>query len=1202
MSISIQTNVNSLVAQQNLNVANAFQSKTIQQLTSGYRINEAGDDAAGLAVANQFSSSISELTQGVANGNDGVAQLQIMDGGMSNISQVLDRLQTLATQSASGTFTGLRSTLNTEFQNDLQEIDRQAQSIGLNSGGTFAQSLNVYLGEGSGSQSLSNGIVTLNLAGSAVDSQSLGLKGMEAVNLTSGSLSGTNAGTDLGASSATSVQNIVANTTGENANQEAVAGYAQFYISGAGFSDGNKIGVSVNLAGVTDTTTLAAAINSAIQAAGTGSTAAATAFQNANITASVHTDTAGGQEIAFSSSTTAFQVQAGDQMANALLGNVSNVGTVASPIAQGNAVASTAATTVTGANTSTGLGFQAGQAVSMVVTGGGLASPVTLKVNTTNAVSTSGAIADLENQFAGNAELAAAGLTMSGSTTPGTALSFTSATGQSFNVQVTGDTAGLLGLGSFLAGNTGQASYSTVTSGAAYNAAAVTGTATTTGLAAGLEVSINGATSTALTPIDLTAGAHAAVASATSSASVGPTADITAANQNLNITVTNNGVATTKAIALTTNQVATAGAAPSTITQAGFSGPIIIAAADHNNEINVAVNGGASVALTINDGTYNTAASFLAAVQSAIAGSSLAGSVTAGYAGGGTGALTLTSATTGAASSVALSSVMQAMPGYAGTSGVTATNIAGNPITVAAASNNNEFKVAVDGGAAVTVTVTDGTYNTANGLLTAIQNGLTAAGAGVTASFDAVTGNLVLVSNTTGADSAVVVSAVGGNTGSTNFHLTGAGAFTQAGSNSAANTGLTSLGLSAGTYSGLADQQTTLQSIASQIQSAFGANATVTVTNNNELSIASATKGANSSVTVNATANSANATLNLAAPTVVAGQNSSIADIVNNLNAQFAASSTYQAAGLTATQTGALGVAGNNYITITSNNGTQFRLNALGGGAAAAENIGFGTAGTTFTGAAPSSTGTSMAGLAANGISNSGAFTFSNMKFGDDKQAITLSAMDNNGILETKTITLANNAATNQAGANIDSAVAYINQQLQASTGNPALQQIVAVVQNVGAAPNGTGGTEEINFVSNLSSFTVGIGGTANADGIHGGVATQVSSQSNGSGANMSIDTQTNAEAAVTAVTNAVSKLGTAQAAVGIGENQLNYAINLASSQITNYSAAESQIRDADVAAQAANLTKAQVLQQANIAAMAQANSAPQAVLKLLQG
>ena len=76
--ISIQTNVNSLVAQQNLSVNTAFQSKTIAQLTSGYRINQSGDDAAGLAVANKFRSTVAELTQGVANGNDATAQLQIM--------------------------------------------------------------------------------------------------------------------------------------------------------------------------------------------------------------------------------------------------------------------------------------------------------------------------------------------------------------------------------------------------------------------------------------------------------------------------------------------------------------------------------------------------------------------------------------------------------------------------------------------------------------------------------------------------------------------------------------------------------------------------------------------------------------------------------------------------------------------------------------------------------------------------------------------------------------------------------------------------------------------------------------------------------------------------------------------------------------------------------------------------------------------
>ena len=81
-----------------------------------------------------------------------------------------------------------------------------------------------------------------------------------------------------------------------------------------------------------------------------------------------------------------------------------------------------------------------------------------------------------------------------------------------------------------------------------------------------------------------------------------------------------------------------------------------------------------------------------------------------------------------------------------------------------------------------------------------------------------------------------------------------------------------------------------------------------------------------------------------------------------------------------------------------------------------------------------------------------------------------------------------------------------------------------------------------------------------------------------------------------------ISALGVAQAAVGKGQNQLNYAVGLAQSQVSNYSSAQSRIRDSDVAAEAANLTKAQVLQQTSLAAMAQANSAPQAVLALLRG
>ena len=77
--------------------------------------------------------------------------------------------------------------------------------------------------------------------------------------------------------------------------------------------------------------------------------------------------------------------------------------------------------------------------------------------------------------------------------------------------------------------------------------------------------------------------------------------------------------------------------------------------------------------------------------------------------------------------------------------------------------------------------------------------------------------------------------------------------------------------------------------------------------------------------------------------------------------------------------------------------------------------------------------------------------------------------------------------------------------------------------------------------------------------------------------------------------------LGTVQGAVGAGINQLNFAVGLAQSQITNYASDQSQIRDADVATDASDLSREQVLSQAGIAALAQANQMPQAVLKLLQ-
>jgi flagellin len=174
MAFTIQTNVDSLVALENLRVNSDFQSQTIRRLTSGYRINKSGDDAAGLAVANAYRSNVAELTQGVRNANDGISTLQTVDGGLNNISRLLDRMKSLAAQSASDTFQGDRATLDAEFQTLITEIDRQAANIGLDTGGTNnTAALNVYIGGGGAVQA--NSQITIDLTTAVVDSAGLGI-------------------------------------------------------------------------------------------------------------------------------------------------------------------------------------------------------------------------------------------------------------------------------------------------------------------------------------------------------------------------------------------------------------------------------------------------------------------------------------------------------------------------------------------------------------------------------------------------------------------------------------------------------------------------------------------------------------------------------------------------------------------------------------------------------------------------------------------------------------------------------------------------------------------------------------------------------------------------------------------------------------------------------------------------------------------
>jgi flagellin len=167
-SFSVVTNISAANAQSNLNATSIGLNKAITRLSSGLRINMSGDDAAGLAVANGYRSVQAVLTQGVRNANDGLSVLQIKDGALNNISTLLDRLASLATQSASSSSTVDRTVLDNEFQDVLAEIDREANVAGMTTTGGFS----VFV-----SNDGSNGTIGGSIG--AADTTTLGLTGID---------------------------------------------------------------------------------------------------------------------------------------------------------------------------------------------------------------------------------------------------------------------------------------------------------------------------------------------------------------------------------------------------------------------------------------------------------------------------------------------------------------------------------------------------------------------------------------------------------------------------------------------------------------------------------------------------------------------------------------------------------------------------------------------------------------------------------------------------------------------------------------------------------------------------------------------------------------------------------------------------------------------------------------------------------------
>src|SRR6202795_492531 len=133
MALTLNTNIDSLNAQRNLTTSKSGLSQALQRLSSGLRINSAADDAAGLAISNQFTTQINGTNQAVRNANDAISETQTAGGALATLTDNLQSIRTLAVEAANGSNSAAdRAALDQEVQQQIAEITRIASQTSFN--------------------------------------------------------------------------------------------------------------------------------------------------------------------------------------------------------------------------------------------------------------------------------------------------------------------------------------------------------------------------------------------------------------------------------------------------------------------------------------------------------------------------------------------------------------------------------------------------------------------------------------------------------------------------------------------------------------------------------------------------------------------------------------------------------------------------------------------------------------------------------------------------------------------------------------------------------------------------------------------------------------------------------------------------------------------------------------------------------------
>jgi flagellin len=170
MSLGVLNNLSAVYAENNLNKTSTNLSKVLQQLSSGSKINSGSDDAAGLALVNSLQANSTALAQSSTNASEGVGLLQVADGALSEVTSLLNRAVTLATEVSNGTLsTSQQTAANEEYQSILDEISNIGSTTTYNGNKVFSgTAVNIYTGDSTTTGASIDALTISSLSSSSV--------------------------------------------------------------------------------------------------------------------------------------------------------------------------------------------------------------------------------------------------------------------------------------------------------------------------------------------------------------------------------------------------------------------------------------------------------------------------------------------------------------------------------------------------------------------------------------------------------------------------------------------------------------------------------------------------------------------------------------------------------------------------------------------------------------------------------------------------------------------------------------------------------------------------------------------------------------------------------------------------------------------------------------------------------------------------